>query len=106
MFGFLKRAVLRFEIARIDLRLGDVLVIKANRSITGWEAQRIRESIRHMAGDYRVLVLDGALDMSVMTAPPKCDDDVTMGVLPRTVPPPPPPTTVMKGGFPKPFWIK
>jgi hypothetical protein len=24
----------------------------------------------------------------------------------RMVPPPPPPTTVLKGGIPKPFWIK
>jgi hypothetical protein len=76
MFGFLRRATLRFEVSRIDLRPGDVLVVKAKRPITGEQARWIRDNVRLMAGDYRVLVLDGDLDLAVMTAPAKGDDEV------------------------------
>lgn len=74
MFDFLRRAALRFEVARIDLRPGDVLVVKAKHPITGEQARWIRDNVRAMAGDYRVLVLDGDLDLAVMTAPSSTDE--------------------------------
>lgn len=74
MFGFLRRAALRFEVSRIDLRPGDVLVVRTKRPITGEQARWIRDNVRLMAGDYRVLVLDGDLDLAVMTAPNSNDE--------------------------------
>lgn len=59
---------LEFRIARLDLRPGDVLVVKVNGpAISGETATAVRRMVNVTIPDHKVLVLDERLDLAVLT---------------------------------------
>ena len=59
---------LEFRIARIDLRPGDTLVLKYPRPLSQEQRRNLMEAMKSASGGHRVMVLDGGLDLAVLTA--------------------------------------
>jgi hypothetical protein len=59
---------IEFKIARLELRPGDVLVVKYAKPLPDTTRQRLMAIVQEAAIGHRVLVLDGGLDLSVLTA--------------------------------------
>jgi hypothetical protein len=57
------------QIAKLALQPGDVLVVKVDRTIDSHLAERIYGSVKpHLPPEARVLVIDPAIELSVLTA--------------------------------------
>ncbi len=60
---------LEYRIARLQLKQGDILVFKFNRTLEAGENSIIRDSLMHLIPDgVRILVIDDQVDLSVLTA--------------------------------------
>lgn len=66
--GRASEAIPEFHIARLDLRPGDVLVVKSRRPLSVQDCERIRQILKQEAVGHRVMVLDDGLDLAVLTA--------------------------------------
>lgn len=59
---------LEYRIAKLQLRPGDVLVVKVDHTISAEIGGRIREHFERTVGpDRKVLILDNSIDLSVLT---------------------------------------
>lgn len=58
-----------FEIARLDLRPGDTLVVKIPQFVNRMTADRYGEKIREHCPNNRVLVITKDTDLAVLSAP-------------------------------------
>lgn len=58
---------IEFKIGRLELRDGDILVVKVAQPITRETAQRMRDHLERHTGGHQVLVLDGTAELSVLT---------------------------------------
>lgn len=68
--------VVRVEIAKLELRAGDTLVVKSDREITREQAQNMRTHMQRFVGeDVEVLVLGAGMSIEVLRkeAPTACD---------------------------------
>lgn len=59
---------LQFKIARLELRPGDILVVRAPMRLPSETVARLRDMVRQAAPNVRAMVLDAGLDLSVLTA--------------------------------------
>jgi hypothetical protein len=59
---------IEFKIARLDLRPGDILVVRCPFLITDTTALRLGAAVREATGGHRALILDGGMDLAVLTA--------------------------------------
>lgn len=59
---------IEFKIARLDLRPGDILVFKCKERLPSEAVARMRYDVGKYLGGHRALVLDGGLDIAVLTA--------------------------------------
>ena len=57
-----------YKIARMDLRPGDVLVVRCNYMLSGTMAGVIQSHIGDAAPGHKVIVLDRDTELSVLTA--------------------------------------
>ncbi len=61
-----------FTIARLDLRAGDVLVVKSPKALNRSQSEGLRAWLeKTVPADCKVLILDDGIDLAVMTAPPQ-----------------------------------
>jgi hypothetical protein len=58
----------RFEIARLDLRPGDILVLRFQDRLRPEAIEHIRLTMKDVAGDHRCLVLENGAELAVLTA--------------------------------------
>lgn len=56
-----------FQIAKLDMRQGDVLVARATRIIPSEAAARIRVYLERSLPGTKVVVIDGGLELSVVS---------------------------------------
>jgi hypothetical protein len=56
-----------FQIAKLDMRQGDVLVARAMRIIPSEAAARIRAYLERAMPGTKVVVIDGSLELSVVS---------------------------------------
>lgn len=60
---------LEYQIARLELGPGDVLVFKASKALTREGADRVTRAVRSILGDHqKVMILDDGHDLAVLTA--------------------------------------
>lgn len=59
---------LTFAIGRLDLRQGDILVVKCSDHVCSEIADRIRRYVANVVPGHTCLILDGGLDLAVLTA--------------------------------------
>jgi hypothetical protein len=59
---------IEFKIARLDLRPGDILVVKCETKVTPEMARRMQEVITQVARGNRALILEKGTDLSILTA--------------------------------------
>jgi hypothetical protein len=62
---------LEFRIARLDLRDGDILVLKVPGYIPRSHHDSVRDQVMKATNGHKVLVLDGGADLAVLTAAEK-----------------------------------
>ncbi len=55
------------DIKKINVNPGDVIVIRANRKISAESAFRINQFVIGALPDNKVIILDGDLELSVLT---------------------------------------
>lgn len=60
-------ADLVFEIARIEMKPGDVLVLRSKQRLSSVQIDRLAEHVRPALGNNKCLVLDRSLDLAVLT---------------------------------------
>ena len=58
---------IEFKIARLDLREGDILVVKIAQPLMTTTRDRLRDYIAKSSGGHQVMVLDGVMDLAVLT---------------------------------------
>lgn len=63
----MKLADLEFQIAKLQLAPGDILVAKFGQGLTFEAAQAVREQFCGAVPGHRVLIIDCDLDLSVLT---------------------------------------
>lgn len=59
---------IEFKIARLDLRPGDILVLKLRDQVPTWEMDRFRKIMQEITGDHKCLVLENGVDLAILTA--------------------------------------
>lgn len=59
---------IRFEIARLDLRPGDLLVLKIKERLPMEGMRRVKEMMEGAIGGHKCLVLEGGADLAILTA--------------------------------------
>lgn len=59
---------LEFKIARLDLRPGDIVVLKSPKAISKQQADGMRQIIPEALGGHKALILDNGMDIAVLTA--------------------------------------
>jgi hypothetical protein len=57
-----------YQIARLELRGSDVLVVKVHGQLSMELRERIATYAKMAVGDHKVLVIDEKIDLSVLTA--------------------------------------
>lgn len=57
-----------FKISRLDLRPGDILVIRCKQHVRLETVDLIREQLRDVIGAHKVMILDGGADLAILTA--------------------------------------
>jgi len=67
MRGYYPIADIEF-IARLDLRPGDILVIKCKQHLTFEAAANMRETFKMISKDHKIMVIDGGADLAVLSA--------------------------------------
>lgn len=58
---------LQFEVAKLELRPGDVLVARAPRALHSVEAARLRSYLERGVPNTRILVVDCGLELTVVS---------------------------------------
>jgi hypothetical protein len=58
----------RFEIARLDLRPGDILVLRFQDRLRPEAIENIRRTMKDVVGDHRCLILENGAELAVLTA--------------------------------------
>lgn len=59
---------IEFKIARLDLRPGDILVIRCKQHLPMETIARMRAAFLPVTKDHKIMVLDGDMDLAVLTA--------------------------------------
>lgn len=59
---------IEFKISRLDLRPGDILVVRCPFLITAATAARLAAAVKEATGGHRALILDGGMDLAILTA--------------------------------------
>lgn len=59
---------IEFKIARLDLRPGDILVVKCETKLTADMARRMQEVITRVTRGHRTLILEKGTDLAILTA--------------------------------------
>lgn len=59
---------IEFKICRLDLRSGDVLVVKIDVILSAETAHRIHEVINKATRGHKALILERGMDLAVLTA--------------------------------------
>lgn len=59
---------IEFKIARLDLRPGDILVVKCRDRLTRETVVRLQEVIRATAPGHKGLILERGMDLAILTA--------------------------------------
>ncbi len=63
-----KLAEIEFRIARLELRPGDILVVKSRQRLSKIQVDRLADYLKPILEGRRCLVLDSGLDLAVLTA--------------------------------------
>jgi hypothetical protein len=58
---------IEFQIAKLELRPGDILVVKSARPLSAETAARLRQILEQAVGGHRCMVLESGLDLSILT---------------------------------------
>ncbi len=59
---------IEFNIARLDLRPGDILVVKLKDRVNTAALTHWREGLGHILPDNKCMILEGGADLAVLTA--------------------------------------
>jgi hypothetical protein len=59
---------LEYKIARMDLRPGDILVVKSQHTLSYETVVRIQSDFERVAPGHKIMVVDKSLDLSILTA--------------------------------------
>lgn len=59
---------IEFKIARLDLRPGDILVVKFPHLLSMAQARSMQAIIQRVAPDHRSLILERGMDLAILTA--------------------------------------
>lgn len=59
---------LEFKIARLDLQPGDILVLKCKQHLPREACDRIRDMMKNVTAGHKTIVLDGGLEIAILTA--------------------------------------
>ncbi|SHJ71170.1 hypothetical protein SAMN05444159_1290 [Bradyrhizobium lablabi] len=59
---------IKFKIARLDLRPGDILVLKLKDRIPRDAVDSFRKTLRAVTGGHKCLVLENGADLAILTA--------------------------------------
>ena len=72
--------ITRFEIAKLELRQGDALVVKCDEMLNQEQAKRIRATFEHyVPAGTKVIVLDRTLSLEVLQRNETADPDGKFG---------------------------
>lgn len=70
---------LDFRISRLDIKSGDMLVLRFKRNLSFEQVECVRKTLKpQLPGDVRVLVFEGDVDISVMSPQPKSESAVVV----------------------------
>jgi hypothetical protein len=58
---------LEYQIARLELRPGDILVIKLAAKLSHHAIATIKSDLDRLMPEYRAIILDGGMDLSVLS---------------------------------------
>jgi hypothetical protein len=58
---------LTYQIARLALRPGDILVIRVAQKLSAATVAALKGDIDQVMPEYRAIILDGGMDLSVLT---------------------------------------
>lgn len=58
-----------FVISRLDLKPGDIIVLRTKRVVPDHVATRMREMMKDIAPGHRALVIEDGMDIALLTAP-------------------------------------
>lgn len=59
---------IEFKIARLDLRPGDILIVKCKERLSAGTLAIMREVLARVAGGHKALILENGMDLAVLTA--------------------------------------
>lgn len=58
-----------FVISRLDLKPGDIIVLRTKRAVPDHVATRLRAMMKDVAPGHRAVVMEDGMDIALLTAP-------------------------------------
>jgi hypothetical protein len=58
-----------FRISKMDLKPGDFIVVRFRRALSGKQVDCLRESLKGVLPDNKILVFEGEVDLAVLSKP-------------------------------------